>query len=454
METPAPAVASDPMERLERGSAIAAVVGLQFGDEGKGQIVDALAERYDLVVRYNGGANAGHSVHIGKAKFALHLIPSGILNPSAVNLVGHGVVIDPIGILGEIDGLRERGVAVQDNLRLSSRAHVVMGYHKTEDRLRDAAIAVARGDAGRIGTTGRGIGPCYADKAHRAMAIRMCDLVDAKVLRRRLEEIVPIKNATLTALARFVGESFEPLDVDELFDKYNGCGRRLAPFVCDSAELLRTSIAEGKRVLFEGANAAMLDVDHGTFPYVTSSQTTSAGVFSGAALAGSRPDRIMGVVKCYTSRVGGGPFPTELFDEQGEQLRSVGQEYGTTTGRPRRTGWLDLLAVRYAARLNGCTGLVCTGLSVLSGVGTLRVCEGYDVDGQRFDTMPPAIHQLQAAKPIFREMEGFDGPLGEARAYSELPSAAKAYIEQIESFVGVPVVAVCVGRRRDQVLVR
>ncbi len=448
------ALATDAIDQLDAGAGHTSVVGVQFGDEGKGQIVDALTERFDFVVRYNGGNNAGHSVHIGDEKFALHLVPSGILNPDAINVVGNGVVIDPKGILEEMDGLEARGVKVAENLRLSSRAHVVLHYHKLYDGLMDRALAQSAGDEQKIGTTGRGIGPCYADRALRATAIRMCELIQPEVLRSRLEHIVPLKNVTLGAVAQMIGEAFEPYDVDALFEEYNAYGQRLKPHVCDTMDLLHGAMAGGKRLLFEGANAAMLDIDHGTFPFVTSSNTTSLGIYPGAGIPGGRVGQILGVAKCYTSRVGGGPFSTELFDETGGQMRDVGNEYGTTTGRPRRTGWMDLVAVRYAAALNGCTGIVCTGLSVLCGVKTLKVCVGYEHNGTKLETVPTDPRVLAEIKPVYRELRGFDGPVDGCRAWGQLPAAARGYLEAVERFVGVPVAAVCVGRRRDQIIAR
>jgi len=433
------------------------VVGLQWGDEGKGQLVDVFSERFDLIARYNGGNNAGHSVHIGEQKFALHLIPSGILHAEKINVIGNGVVVDPspeTGILKEIDGLRDRGVKVEDNLRISNRAHVVLSYHKVQDALWDQAVGMSRGDDQKIGTTGRGIGPCYADKALRSTAIRMGDLLDRDRLREKLEHIVVVKNAILAALAERCGQSWQPFDADALTEEFGRYGERLGRHICDTRELLQHSIEAGGRVLFEGANAALLDVDHGTYPFVTSSSCSSLGVGPGTGIPGRHLQSIVGVAKAYVSRVGGGPHPTEQTGGVGEHLRNVGHEFGTTTGRPRRCGWLDLTAVRYSAQINGCTALACTGLSVLSGLDALKVCVGYEHDGKRYDTFPPDADLLAKATPVYETLEGFSEPVGEVRAFDDLPAPAKAYIQRIEQFVDVPVEYVCVGRRRDQILLR
>jgi adenylosuccinate synthase len=444
-------------QRLGLEAGHGAVVGLQWGDEGKGQIVDLLTTRFDAVARYNGGNNAGHSVHVGEQKFALHLIPSGIINPGNLNVIGNGVVVDPspvTGILKEIAGLRDRGVEVGDNLRISSRAHVVMPYHKIEDALFDVAVSQKWQGTTPIGTTGRGIGPCYADKAYRQTAIRMGDLVQPDVLREKLRKVVSIKNVTLGAMARHTGGQYEPFDADQLCDEVLGWGLQLAQHITDTRRLLADLQAQGQRILFEGANAALLDVDHGTYPFVTSSHTSALGIGPGTGLYPSKLANVVGVAKAYTSRVGGGPHPTEQDNAVGEHIRNVGKEFGTTTGRPRRCGYLDLTAVRYTAQLNGCTALVLTGLSVLSGLETLKVCVGYELDGTRHDDFIPDADLLEAATPIYEDLPGFTEPTGEARRFDDLPANAQAYVKKVEAFVGVPVKIVCVGPRRDQVIVR
>jgi len=442
------------LDHLELRGHNAAVIGMQYGDEGKGQLTDLLAGAFDVVARYNGGANAGHSVHIGDQKFALHLIPSGILNPAAVNVVGNGVVIDPQQMLKEIDGLRERGVEVGDNLRVSNRAHVVMPYHKVQDRLYDHGLARAVEGSCAIGTTGRGIGPTYADKALRSTAIRMGMLLQPDALRAQLERVVWVKNVILKALAEACGESFEPFSVDELFEQCIAYGKRLAPHICDTMQLLHRSIADGKQLLFEGANATLLDIDHGTYPYVTSSNCSAVGIHSGTGLPARHLDRVIGVVKMYTSRVGGGPFTTELHDQTGQGIRDRGKEYGTTTGRPRRCGWLDLVPVRYGAQLSGATAICTTGLAVLSGIEKLKICVGYQKDGEQLDAYPADAAALVGLEPIYEELDGFSQPIGDAADFAELPDAARAYVQYVEDYVGVPVKAVCVGPKRSQILLR
>ena len=462
---PAPAPLVDQLG-LEHGHA--AVVGLQWGDEGKGQITDLICPGFGLVARYNGGNNAGHSVYPGgrdvadgvgrgeNEKFALHLLPSGILNPKTLNVIGNGVVVDPspdTGLLSEIDSLRERGVHIGDNLRVSDRAHVVLPYHRQQDRLMELSRAAERGDGERIGTTGRGIGPCYADKALRTTAIRVGDLLRPDLLRDKLRHIVVIKNAMLGALARTCGETLHTFDADALAAEYLEYGNRLREHIADTRHLLYEASQAGQRILFEGANAALLDIDHGTYPFVTSSNCSSLGIGTGTGLPGL-PEHVIGVAKLYTSRVGGGPHPTELDDAVGEHIREVGNEFGTTTGRPRRCGWIDLAALRYSTQLNGCTALACTGLSVLRGLDTLRVCTGYTLDNEPLPGFPPDAHTLAAAEPVFHDLPGFDEPTSDAVDYHDLPAAAREYLDYVEQYVNVPIRLVCVGPRRDQVLVR
>ena len=433
----------------------AAVVGLQFGDEGKGQIVDLLTGQFDVVVRYNGGANAGHSVQIGDEKFALHLIPSGILSSGKVNVVANGLVVDPAAMLEEIDGLEQRGVSVMDKLRISDRAHVVFPYHKCQDAMMESALGIAGGEGKKIGTTGRGIGPAYADKAQRSTAVRMGDMLDAPRFREHLEHVVQLKNVVLGAIAKHCGDGappFEPFDASAMADTYLGYAERLRPMICDTGRLLQDAMASGQHVLFEGANAVLLDVDHGTYPFVTSSHCSSLGLYAGAGVPGGTLKHVLGIVKLYTSRVGGGPFPTELHDDTAEHLRRVGHEYGTTTGRPRRCGWLDLVAIRYAARLCGTSALACTGLSVLAGLAKLHVCVGYRHGDQTLDRLPADAGVLGAVEPIYEQFDGFDGPVDGCERFADLPGAARRYLRFIEQFVGVPVAMTCVGRRRDQIL--
>ncbi len=431
-----------------------AVNGLQWGDEGKGQLVDLLTEQHDLVVRYNGGNNAGHSVHVGDEKYALHLLPSGILYSDKINIIGNGVVVDPKGLLSEIDGLAERGQTVGANLRISNRAHIVMPWHKLEDALLESAVAAARGDAKMIGTTGRAIGPCYADKAQRTTAMRFAEAIDPDRFAEKVKFVVKVKNAVLAALAEQGGVAFTLLDAEEVIAEYGAYLDRLRPHVCEAMQLIHSSMSDGKRVLFEGANAALLDIDHGTYPFVTSSSCTSLGIYPGSGTPGGRIPTIYGVAKCYTSRVGGGPFPTELHDDIGQGIRDRGNEYGTTTGRPRRTGWMDLVALKYTTQLGGVTDICCTGISVLAGIETLKLCTGYKYKGELLDGFPADAQVLADVEPVYEELPGFAGPTGECKTFDELPDEAKAYFAFIEKNLNVPVSVVCVGRRRDQILFR
>ncbi len=440
--------------RLPLASGNSAVCGLQWGDEGKGQIVDLLTAHHDYVVRFNGGNNAGHSVQIGEERFALHLVPSGILYPDKICVIGNGVVVDPPGILEEIKGLSQRGVKVGSNLRISDRAHVVLTYHKVQDKLMDDVLGKARGDETRIGTTGRGIGPCYADKALRSTAVRMGELLDADRLRQKLTYIVEVKNIMLQGMARQLGREYTPFDAAALAEEFAGYGRQLAPYIGDTTALLHQALDEKRRLLFEGANAALLDVDHGTYPFVTSSCCSASGAYSGAAVPGGSIRNVVGIVKMYTSRVGGGPMPTEMFDATGEHIRQVGKEFGTTTGRPRRCGWLDLVATRYTARLSGATAIASTGLAVLTGLPVLKACVGYRYQGATLENFPADTEVLSRLEPVYREFPGFDEPISDCRAYKQLPAAARRFIEFAEDSIGVPIRFVCVGRRRDQILTR
>lgn len=430
------------------------MVGLQWGDEGKGKLVDLLAREHHAVVRYNGGANAGHSVHVGNERYALHLIPSGILYPDKINVLGNGVVVDPAALLAEIRGLRERGVTIDEGFRVSNRAHVVFLYHKLLDSLLEAAAGAARGDDQKIGTTGRGIGPCYADKALRTTAIRMGDLLDPDRLAAKLRLIVTIKNPQLAALAQQFDRPFEPLDAQQLAQEYAQYGRDLRPHICDTTELLHDAMDAGKQLLFEGANATLLDIDHGTYPFVTSSNCSSLGAATGTGVPGSKISHVLGVVKAYATRVGGGPMPTELRDATGDRIRESGNEYGTTTGRPRRCGWLDLAALNYTARVSGATGICLMRLDVLAGLDHLRVCVGYRLAGQRLTGFPSDADALAQVEPIYQDARGFLEPISDCRQFAELPAAAQDYVKLIEEHVGVPISMISVGPRRDQTIPR
>lgn len=437
-----------------------AVVGLQWGDEGKGKVVDLIASEFSGVVRYNGGANAGHSVVVKGERYALHLIPSGILSPKALAIIANGVVVDPEVLLREISGLEQRGVDTS-RLIISDRAHVVLPYHKAEDELRESVLGQARARAEgagsqAIGTTKRGIGPAYADKAHRATAVRVRDLLRPDVLRSKVELSCVIKNATVRGLqeaagpnAAQIGRTFTP---EEIMAWAVPLGEKLRPRVQDTTYLMHEMVATGKPLLFEGANAALLDVDHGTHPFVTSSSTTVLGIPSGTGIPGSRIGTVIGVMKAYSTRVGNGPLTTELKNAVGDRIREKGREYGTTTGRPRRVGWLDLVAVRYSVMLNGVTSLAVMLLDVLSGLDELNVCVGYEIDGRTTDRFPADADDLDRARPVYRTLGGFGEDITKARTRDQLPAGARAYVDLVESVVGVPAGLISVGPDREQTI--
>ena len=436
-----------------------AVVGLQWGDEGKGKLVDLLAAEHDVVVRYNGGANAGHSVVVGSERFALHLVPSGILAVGARSVIGNGVVVDPARLLDEIERLESRGVETTGRLAVSDRAHVVLDYHKSEDGLREellrAGHAGARVGAGmnqEIGTTRRGIGPCYADKVTRATGVRMGDLLRPEVLRHKVELACGMKHALFEGLASSAHVEWEPFDSEAVIDTALEHGRRLRDRITDTTYLLHDELKGGSRVLFEGANATLLDVDHGTYPFVTSSNSSVLGVGPGTGVPGHRVSRVVGVLKAYSTRVGGGPMPTELHDDTGERIRRRGREFGTTTGRPRRVGWLDLVALRYACMINGVTELSIMLLDVLAGFDELLVCTAYRLDGRETERFPPDSADLSRVVPIYKTMTGFGDEIAGVRGLNELPPGASAYVDLIESCLGVPVSVISVGPDRVQTI--
>lgn len=435
-----------------------AVVGLQWGDEGKGKLVDLLASDFAAVVRYNGGANAGHSVVVGGQRYALHLVPSGILSPGVHAVIGNGVVVDPERLLEEIGTLGERGVDT-GQLVISDRAHVVMPYHKAEDALREELLSSSvregqsqsKGVISAIGTTKRGIGPAYADKVQRATAIRVGDLLRPEVLREKLEMICAMKNAIFTSLHP---DGHEPFDAFAMAQRYSELGEKLRPMVRDTAYLLDDIRNQGGEILFEGANATMLDVDHGTYPYVTSSNASALGIGPGAGVPPQAVSRIIGVVKAYCTRVGGGPMPTELFDATGDAIRERGREYGTTTGRPRRVGWLDLVALKYAAMVSGVTELCITLLDVLSGEPELKLATAYETPAGRTDRFIADGYALEGATPVYETAPGFSQDITGVRTFGELPAEARAYVERIEAFVGVRVGIISVGPDREQTIIR
>jgi len=429
-----------------------AVVGLQWGDEGKGKIVDLLTRQHDVIVRYNGGANAGHTVVVGDQRYALHLIPSGILNRHKLSVIGNGVVVDPEKLLDEIRTLRERGIDVSDNLRISSRAHVVMPYHKEHDAALERVFAGStpgKGNDFSIGTTKRGIGPAYADKIHRSTSIRVGDLLNRDLLHRKLHAICAIRTLELRAL----GVEAPPLDADELTERFADIGQQLKTHITDTTYLLHDCLRDGRSILFEGANACLLDIDHGTFPYVTSSNCSTLGIPAGTGIPGKHVQRVLGIMKAYATRVGAGPFPTELENADGERIRERGREYGTTTGRPRRCGWLDLVAVRYSAMVCGATSLACMLLDVLSGFDELKLCTGYILpDGTKTDRFLPDAEQLMHVKPIYESVPGWSEEIDTITERNELPANAQNYLKRIEQIVGIPVEIVSVGPERSQTL--
>ncbi|MBX6750877.1 MAG: adenylosuccinate synthase [Micromonosporaceae bacterium] len=415
------------------------LIGAQWGDEGKGKVTDLLGERVQYVVRYQGGNNAGHTVVLPDGrKFALHLIPSGVLTPGCVPVIGNGVVIDPKVLLAEIDGLTARGVSC-DRLLISADAHLIMPHHRALDRVVERYLGSAR-----IGTTGRGIGPAYGDKVAR-VGIRVQDLLDPGILRQKLELALREKNQVLVKVY-----NRKAIDVGAVVEEYLTYGERLRPYIADTRLELARALDRGATVLLEGAQGTLLDVDHGSYPFVTSSNPTAGGACVGSGIPPTRISQVIGVIKAYTTRVGAGPFPTELFDENGAHLSTVGAEFGTTTGRARRTGWFDAVVARYAVRVNGITDLFVTKLDVLSGLEKVPICVAYDVDGERVDEMPMTQTALHHAKPIYEELPGWLDDLSKCRSVEDLPDNARRYVERIEELSGARVSVVGVGPGRDE----
>ena len=443
---------ASPDNNAPRRTAHTAVVGLQWGDEGKGKIVDLLTGRHDVIVRYNGGANAGHTVVVGDQRYALHLIPAGILYPDKLCVIGNGVVVDPAALIQEIEALRARGVEIASNLCISDRAHVVMPYHKEHDAALEAVLSSQVSHDGdlSIGTTKRGIGPAYADKVHRSTALRMGDLADEDRLRRKLRVICSIRSAELAAL----GVQAPPLDPDALAHQYAAYGLRLLPHITDTTYLLHDCLRQERSILFEGANACLLDIDHGTYPYVTSSNCSVLGIPAGTGVPGRNIEQVLGIMKAYTTRVGEGPFPTEQDNAIGERIRRRGHEYGTTTNRPRRCGWLDLVAVRYSAMICGVTGLACMLLDVMSGFDELKLCTHYRLgDGTLSDRFIPDAHRLSEIEAVYETLPGWSQEIDDATDRAALPDHAQRYLERIEQVVGVPIEIVSVGPERTQTVV-
>jgi len=421
------------------------VIGLQWGDEAKGKIVDLLTLEHDIVVRYQGGANAGHTVVVGDETYKLSLLPSGVLTPGVTCVIAGGVVINPAKVIEELDELQKRGVEDFDNLKISDRAHVIFPWHFAEDRAMDQSTS----DGENIGTTGRGIGPCYRDKVGRSYAIRLGDMY-RDTLRDQVEHIVEVKNRVLRAM--LFEEEWKPLVARDIYEQYAAFAQRLKPYVFDTSEFLLSAVESGKRLLFEGAQGALLDVDHGTYPFVTSSNSSGVGISNGSGIPGRHLGKILGIVKAYTSRVGGGPFPTEQDNETGQRLRDQGNEYGTVTKRPRRCGWLDTVAVRYAVRLSGAHGICVALLDVLSGFEALNICTAYELDGQISRQFPSHVDDLRQVQPVYETMPGWQEDITSAQSLEDLPLAARNYLDRISELVGVPVKLVSVGPDRRQTI--
>lgn len=417
------------------------IVGAQWGDEGKGKASDQLGAEVDYVVKFNGGNNAGHTVIVGEEKFALHLLPAGILTPGCTAVIGNGVVVDLDVLFEELEDLTARGVDTS-GLRISSNAHIIPSYNKKIDGANERLLGKRK-----IGTTGRGIGPTYADKMNR-IGIRVQDLFDPSILRQKVEGALHQKNAQLAAL----GEA--TFDVDVVTEELLAYADRVRPMLFNSSAELNRALDEGKTVVFEAGQAVMLDIDHGTYPYVTSSSTTAAGACTGSGVGPRRIDRVVGVAKAYITRVGEGPFPTELLDEAGERLREVGGEYGTTTGRPRRCGWYDAVVARYATRINSLTDIVVTKLDVLTGIEQIPVCVAYEIDGARVEDMPENQSDMHHAKPIYEYLPGWVEDISHCREFADLPANAQAYIMRLEELSGCRISSIGVGPERAQTIVR
>jgi adenylosuccinate synthase len=417
------------------------IVGLQWGDEGKGKTTDFLAEQTAMVVRYQGGDNAGHTVVRGEEVFKLRLTPSGVLYPHMTSVIGNGVVVNPMTLIAELDMLTERGIDVE-RVRVSRSAHVIMPYHVALDRGNEVRLADAA-----VGTTGRGIGPAYGDRAWR-VGLRMEDLLDRTVLRERLERVVTDKNLVLASMG------CPPFDVDALVDEAAGWGDRLRAHLDDTTWLVQGALARGEHVLFEGAQGTLLDLDHGSYPYVTSSNPVAGGACTGGGIGPLQVDEVIGVMKAYTTRVGSGPYPTELLDGVGRGIAERGNEYGTVTGRPRRVGWFDAVPLRYAVAVNSVSSIMLNKLDILSGLDTLRVCVAYEIDGRRVESWPSSGAALARAVPIYEDVPGWSEPIHGVRSLRELPENARRYVAAIEDHAGVPIVLVSVGPERTQTIER
>lgn len=414
------------------------VVGTQWGDEGKGKITDFLSKKADIIARFAGGDNAGHTIKFGGETYKLHLIPSGIFYQDKISVMGNGLVINPKSLITELKGLQERGIDTS-NLRISNRAHIILPYHIHQDKVEEAA----RGDQ-KIGTTCKGIGPCYQDKVAR-IGIRVADLLDREVFEQKLRSNTALKNRLFEKFYEVEGIPFE-----DIFEEYYGYGQEIAQYVVDTSKILNDVLDEGGRVLFEGAQGVMLDVDQGTYPFVTSSNPVAGGVAIGAGVGPSKVSRVVGVCKAYTSRVGDGPFPTELFDETGHHIREVGREYGTTTGRPRRVGWFDSVVVRHSRRVSGITDLALNSIDVLSGLETVKICTAYEYNGEVITEYPANLHIIEQCKPVYEELPGWSEDITGVRSLDELPENARRYVERIVELTGIQLMTFSVGPAREQ----
>lgn len=421
------------------------IIGLQWGDEAKGKIVDLLTREHDIVVRYQGGANAGHTVVVGGEVYKLSLLPSGVLTPGVTCVIAGGVVLNPAKAIEELDELASRHVEDYDNLKLSDRTHVIFPWHFAEDRSLDRNTS----DGENIGTTGRGIGPCYRDKVGRSFAIRLGDMY-RDTFEEQVKFITAEKNRLLKAM--LPAEEFRELDATAIYEQYRAFAKRLKPYVADTTEYLLSAAESGKRILFEGAQGALLDVDHGTYPFVTSSNSSGVGISNGSGVPGKYIDKVIGIVKAYSTRVGGGPFPTEQDNEIGQRIRDQGNEYGTVTKRPRRCGWLDVVAVRYTSRLSGVDSICVMLLDVLSGLDELKICTAYEIEGKRTTVFPSHVDDIRKVKPIYETLPGWQEDVTAVRSLDELPSAARDYLDRISELVGVPVEMVSVGPERSQTI--
>ncbi len=420
------------------------VIGLQWGDEGKGKVVDIIAEKSDIVVRYSGGANAGHTVVVDQDRFALHILPSGSIRPETTCVITSGVVIDPEVLIKGIQQLDDKGISLNGRLLISENAHVVLDYHKKEDQLREEALG-----KNKIGTTIRGIGPCYSDKVGRSFAVRMGDLRDLAKLKDKLQTVVDYKNKLFGALY-----GAEPMSADDIFEKCSRYAEKLGAYITDTTEFLHKSIEQGKSILFEGAQGSLLDLDHGTFPYVTSSNSSALGMPAGSGVPAQMVDNFIGVVKAYTTRVGAGPFPSEQDNETGQYIRDKGHEYGTTTGRPRRCGWFDAVVVAYGAKIGGINSVALMHLDTLTGLKELNICKAYMINGKETTFFPCNIDRLALAEAVYESLPGWYEDLTEISNFNDLPVNAQNYVRRVEELIGKPISMIGVGPKRNQTILR